>query len=180
MPVDYFSDWTLPDLDPSDAVAARATLTASFAEVELDVPMAELSADDLAALPGHVLFGFSYDDDMTTHLFAIPEADLSAELRTAMETANRCGYSYHELMIGDDEAKAFLRLDAAFDADGIEEILEEVEEETPGFAAQIADSDRACLTRYRIGGLENGKDPDVPAGGLDKRFVAAYSVRRGQ
>ena len=178
--VDYFSDWGVPELVANDAVASRAALAERFAEAGLAVPMAELSADELAARPGHVLFAFAYDQDLAMSLYAIPEDALSAALRAAMAQVSYQGYAYHELMIGDDDGLAFVRLEAAVGVDGYEEILEELEEEVPGVGATIPASDRACLAPYRIGVLEHRKEPRIEPGGLDRRFVAAFTVRRGQ
>ncbi|MCA9677390.1 MAG: hypothetical protein H6709_21185 [Kofleriaceae bacterium] len=178
--VDYFSDWGVPRLDAADPVASRAALAERFAEAELAVPMAELSAAELAARPGHVLFAFSYDRDLAMSLYAIPEDALRDALRAAMAQVSYKGYAYDELMLGDDNGVAFMRLEAAVGVDGYEDILEELEEERPGISATIPASDRACLAGYRIGVLAHRQEPRIDPGGLDRRFVAAFTVRRGQ
>jgi hypothetical protein len=134
------------------------------------VPASKLREDELRAMPGHVLFGWQYDRDLSLSLYAIPEAKVSPALRAAMETANFKSYAYDELALGDERAQAFARIDAAM---GLGEHKE-------GAAAAIPAADRDCIAPYRILYLEDGEAPVIEAGGFDKRFVAAFSVRRAQ
>src|SRR5690606_41660398 len=89
-------------------------------------------------------------------------------------------WAFDELMIGDDMAKAFLRLDAAFGTDGWEETLELIPDEEPDFEIDIPASERECLAPFEIAKLEQDEEAVVVDGGLAKRFVASYMARRCQ
>jgi hypothetical protein len=180
MAIDYFEDFEdfgFPGPGES-ASEFRAAVLEVFASCDVEVAAAELSDDALDAMPGHVLFAWMYDHDLSMSLFAIPESKLSAALRGAMSAANDLAFAYHEIMIGDDRSAAFARIDAATGVDDFDDYLEDLEEAIAGFAASVADSDRDCLSDYRIGYLESDEEPELSDGAFDRRFVAAYSVRR--
>lgn len=174
MAFDYFED--LEDfylnLDgATTAVAAQHRIAKILGEFKIKVPKTKLREAALQELPGHVLFGWQFDHLMSLSLFAIPEDKLSSALRAAMETANFKSYAFHELSLGDERAQAFTRIDAAMG----------LPEHTAAAFDDIALEDRKCiLPSYRVAVIEHDEKPIIEAGGFEKRFVAAYAVRRAQ
>jgi hypothetical protein len=175
----HFKDFGLPTVEGADAVAARAALAERFSEVGYSIPMSEMSADELLALPSYVLIALKFDYNMAVTVFAVPEADLSATLRSALELANYSAWAYDELMYGDEAAHAYMRLDAAImDDEELEETLESFEEVVPGFGATIPATERNCWAAHRVARFEHGKEPSYEPGAFDKRIVATYSLHR--
>ena len=77
------------------------------------------------------------------------------------------------MALGDEKAKAFVRIDAAMGVPGYDKCIE-------GFADEIADADKQCLTKYRVAYFEDEEEPKIKRGACDKRCVAAHAVRRSQ
>ena len=153
----------------------RAAIHKSFTALDHEPDL--LPEEAWADAEPHVLFGYQYDSDMTLYLYAIPTAALSEALRTSLQTVNYQAFAYHELMIGDDASKAFMRIEAAAAVEDWEDLLECFEDEAiPDFGEEIPESDRECWEAYAIGEL--GDDVEITDGGLAKRFVASYMVRR--
>jgi hypothetical protein len=176
MPFDYFEDledFYLPEIDATNPKKAREKLIKTLAEFDLDVPAAKMDDKHLRAIPGHVLFAWQYDHDLSLSLYAIPEAKLSKALAGALKNASNKCYAYHEMSLGDERAQAFVRIDAAMGIKGFDVPIK-------GFAGSIAKSDRDCLAAYRIAYFESDKKPKIKKGALDKRFVASYAVHRAE
>ena len=176
MALDYFDDLEdlyMPALDSKSPAKARKELIKTMGEFKLKLPTAALSDAQLEKMPPHVLFGWQFDAALSLWLHAIPEAKLSPALLAAMKETNSRAYAYHEMSLGDDRAKAFVRIDAAMGVNGFEACIE-------GFADSIDAADRNCLAEYRVAAFEDGEDPVFEEGALDKRFVAAYTARRCQ
>lgn len=183
MSFDYFEDledfelWADSEGGPGKA---REDILSTLSDRDLEIPASDLSEAELQAMPGHVLFAFQYDSDLSLSFYAVPEDKLSEPLRAAMKAASGYAYAYHELSLGDEQARAFIRLDAAAGLEDFDEYIEEFDGSMDGFSKTIAESDRNCLEPFRVAYFEDEKDPVVAEGALDKRFVAAYSVRRAQ
>ena len=74
-------------------------------------------------------------------------------------------------------AAAYLRIEAAVGVEDWDVVVEDAREESE-LELEIDEADQDCLGPFRIGAIPNGGDPDLSAGGLDKRFVMSSSVRR--
>ncbi len=181
---DHFEDMGFMDLDPEDGPGARRSIIEQFAERGLAVPHdAALSDDDVAARPAHLLFGLESDFHGTFCVYAIPEDAFSETLNAALRKVNNSAYAYHEMMIGDDDARAFVRVEAAalLDEDALVDILEEWEDELEvDLGAQIPKAERGCLAPFEIARFESRRDPVYADGGFDKRFTVASYVKRCQ
>jgi hypothetical protein len=183
MAIDYFDTFEafeLPACDAKTASRVRAALIDSLEECEIEVPADDLGEEELLDMPGYVLFAWLYDNDLSLSLFAIPESELSGDLRAALETANGKAYAYRELMIGDASSQAFARIDAAIGLDEFEDYLEDFEENVEGFGDTVAESDRDFLAGYRVAYFEDGERPRFEGGAFDRRFVSSSTVRRCQ
>ncbi len=173
----HFRDFGLPSVDSADALAARAAIAERFDEIGYTIPMSEMSAEELQALPPYVLISWDFDYDMSVTVFAVPEAELSPVLRSALELANYGAWAYDEMMYGDEAAHAYMRLDAAFMED-VEDMLESFEEVVPGFGANIPATERNCMAPHRVARFAHRAEPSYEPGALDKRIVATYSLHR--
>ena len=182
MPVDISEDFEffrLPSVDPDDPAAARAAITASLAETGHPPPPPQLDDAALVALEPSVLFAYQDDYYADFSLYAIPKSHLSDALLAAFERADGKAYAWEEMQLGDDNARAYLRIDAAVDQESIRDILDDLDFEQPGFI-QIPEDERAFLEPFRVARFENGEEPVYQPDALDRRFVATYTVRRAQ
>jgi hypothetical protein len=176
MAFDYFDDlqdFYLPDIDAAKPEQARKQIIKTLNEFKLRIKAEKLNDAQLRDMPGHVLFAWQHDRDLALSLYAIPEKKLSKALAGAMQTASNKCYTYHEMSLADDRAKAFVRIDAAMGVEGFDVPIE-------GFAKSIDKSDRNCLADYRIAYFESDEKPQIEKNAFDKRFVAAYAVKRSQ
>ena len=174
---DAFMDFSLPTL-PADPVEARAELMTWFKDYNLPIPFADMSADALAASPAHLLVSWRFDYENNVRFYAVPVDAISPALRDAFVLVNNRAFAYQEMFAGDDESKAFVRIEVATDADEADELLQAFEQYFPGFSDTIADTDRACLEPFLIAQFEDGDEPTFVDGGFDKRFVAASFTHR--
>jgi len=177
MSIDYtldLEDFQMVNVSAYESVAAaRAGILETFEDCQIEVPAADMTEEELLALPGHVLFGYRYDRDLSLSVFAIPESKLSEALAAAFVAADGRAYEFHEMSLGNDLAKAFVRIDTAMGTEGFDKCIE-------GFVETIDDGDKDCLAVYRIAFIEDEEDYEIAEGAFDKRFVASYEVQRVQ
>src|SRR5687768_6337853 len=123
MAFDYFEDledFYLPEIDATKPKKARDELIKVLKEFKLDVKATKMDDAQLSKMPPHVLFAWQHDLDLALSFYAIPEGKLSKALAGALRTARNKCYAYHEMSLGDEMAKAFVRIDAAMGVDGFE------------------------------------------------------------
>jgi hypothetical protein len=174
MELDYFEqleDFYLPECDPRDATKARAAILETLENFELEVSAAEMTDADLRAQPGYVLFAWRHDRDLSLAFYAIPDSKLSPTLAAALSAAHNSTYTDFEMSTGHENAEAFARIDAAMGVPGYEQRIQ---------GLSVADSDKECLSTYRVAYFEDSEQPKIKRGAFDKRFVAASAVRRSQ
>lgn len=179
MTIEYFDfckQFYLPNIEGAAPAAAREAIIEVFSKCGVDVGPGEVPADS----PAHTLVAWAYDEDMTIHVFAVPDGALSEGLHAAFARVPSMGYAYDEIMGGSDVCLELMRIDAAMDAD-YEDLLEDFAYDMdPDVESKIAQSDRACMEPFRIATIESGEEPVVVEGGFDKRFTATARYRRSQ
>ncbi len=173
MGFNYFDDLEDFDLyfnDGADADGVHGQLAENFGQyeaLEFDFPSA---APDGAP---HVLIGWRNDSDLALSLFAVPEEKLPPELRQAFALVTCSAYAYHEMSLGDDEAKAFQRAHHALTGETDDDLLQSA-------GLTLPDAEAKCLAPYRVAYFEHKADAKVEDGALGRRFIAAYSLRTCQ
>ncbi len=176
MALEFFDDLcelVFPDCDPENASASRDGIIEVLTDLDVSVDAAQMSEEELLALPGHVLFAWVYDYDMSLTLYAILESALSDQLAEALKIADNSGYAYDEMAVGDDGGQAFIRIDAAMGLEVADDLIELL-------SAPIPKADIDCFRPYQIARFEDGEEPEIEDGAFDKRFVSSCTVRRSQ
>lgn len=156
------------------AVAAREKIAAAFAEAGHAISQ----AGELDTQKKYHLVVWSEDYYNVTKVFAVPEGALSAELHEAFSKADCTGYAFHEIMGGVDYGEGLLRIDCAMGQADWEDMLSDYEDESPGIADKIPESERDCMEPYLIASVDAGDPPKFVEGGFDKHFVSTHVSRR--
>jgi hypothetical protein len=165
-----------PEVDtPESHHAFRAKLLDLLAKVGVatdQVPA--ITVDELARLPPHTLISLARDDDGEVELFAVPDAEIGADDRAALDAMNG---AYFELFFGGDlradqyvpalRLLGWLSRDGEVFGDVLEDLIEDVE--GSGVEPPSIDDLRASFGRWA--------DHQVGAGGLGKRLSRFVGVQ---